>query len=215
VYLSLLQSGVKYTQSPWLTIALHTLSWGVPLWLVSFALAFRALGRDDFSASIGWCWISNPKQISWPNTMSPEWRVFFWQLVAGKGIEIISYVATPFLYIASKRVLQATNERILMSHSQLREALQEADRKLVLVPVVFLFGRIWGTLRLLLDFFVPALKVKSWFWLAILQGVGDSAQGWANCLLFCFFTKVLRRKIVGAILNCVKKQNDRLMEHIH
>lgn len=206
---------VNGTRAFWLLVILHTISWGIPFLLVFFALALRALGRDPFSASVGWCWIANAQQIQWPQNLSPEWKVFFWQIVAGKGIEIVSYIATPFLYISSKRELRSANERVLVYNSQLREALLEADRKLGLVPVVFLFIRIWGTFRLIMDFAFPSLNVADWFWLALLQGIGDSAQGWANCLLFCLFTRVIRKKISERVFRCTPAPIERVMDVIH
>jgi len=215
LYISISQApSLTRFRTRWLLFLFHAISWGLPLWLCTLAVTFHVLGGDTFSASVGWCWIGSARSIPWPSSLAPEWRVFFWQMVAGKGIEICSYIFTPFLYIASKRALHTANERVVVYNTQLREALIEADRKLILVPVVFLFGRFWGTFRLILDFAFPQLGVSTWFWLAILQGFGDSAQGWANCLLFCFFTKIIRTKIIRTLCCSLDKSDSRAMEVI-
>jgi len=47
------------------------------------------------------------------------------------------------------------------------------------------------------------------YWLAIVQGIADSAQGWMNCILFCITTRKIREKFmefVECCFCCRKKQ---------
>jgi len=183
----------------------HMVSWGVPLVIVCFAMGFGALGRDYYSGVVGWCWISDSKIIVWPSFPGTE-SAFFWKIVAGKGIELFTYIFTPIVYILSKRELdyQYYEQRLLLN-TTVRATLQDTDRKLVLIPIIFVGVRIWGSVR-----FVFAPSLEGLYWLAFIQGVGDSAQGWANCILFCIFTRKIREKFVNSFLAlfCNRKEED-------
>jgi len=171
----------------------HILCWGIPLFLVSFAMGFNALGFDEYSETVGWCWINSANKISWPDWEKPN-KVLFWKILVGKGIEILTYLITPVLYIVSKRILQydRSQQLLLNTTPRVRVTLQDTDRKLVLIPIVFLFFRIWGSVRFLTSIYCPGFLF--FYPIALMQGLGDSAQGWANCLLFCFFTTKIRQK---------------------
>jgi len=173
----------------------HLICWGLPLLSVSLAAGFNALGADQYFGKLGWCWIGPAEQITWPK-LPANYSQLFWQIVAGKAIEVISYILTPALYIASRNLLQAEhNQKTLLLQEYTKDALQEADRKLVLVPVIFILMRFWGTLRLFLNWSLPTAHVSKWFWLALLQGIGDSGQGCANCILFCILNQKIRNSI--------------------
>jgi len=185
----------------------HVLCWGFPLILVCFAMGFNALGFDFASGSMGWCWVSFAPYISWPPWPSAD-KSFFWKLIAGKGIEILTYIFTPIVYISSKRALHSkTNSQSIVNVS-VRTTLQDTDRKLVLIPIIFVCLRIWGTIRLLFGVYCP--KFMSIYALAILQSIGDSSQGWANCVLFCFFTKKIRDKIMHSLTHTTHSSDDNI-----
>jgi len=192
LYLTIKVKDIKTPQKTfWIFTIFHAVCWGVPLLSISWALMNNALGYDDsLKGNVGWCWIAASKSIRWPKI--PESQIF-WEFVSGKGLEILSYFLALFLYIASKRELSTANERFshLTLNVQFREAMAEADRKLILVPAIFILVRIWGTVRIILIDTVGQ-SIFQQFWLAVMQGIGDSAQGWANCILFCFFTKKIR-----------------------
>ena len=110
--------------------------------------------------------------------------------------------------------------------------IDQANRTLTFVPLVFICLRIWGTLRFLINTFDPNQELSEYFsWLAplqvlsvftvlqefqeysagfryinqlkrftyfncfIFQGIGDSSQGFANCVLFCLLSVRVRRRI--------------------
>jgi len=184
----------------------HILCWGVPLFLVSFAMGFNALGEDNYSETVGWCWINNANLISWPYWENKS-RAIFWKILVGKGIEFLSYIFTPIIYIISKRALQSDrlNQQLLLNTTaRVRATIQDTDRKLVLIPIVFLFFRIWGSVRWLTS--MPCPGFLNLYAMALMQGLGDSAQGWANCLLFCVFTTKIRLKFKDLFMDhCCKK----------
>jgi len=190
----------------------HMVSWGVPLMLVCFAMGFDALGVDNESGIVGWCWIAEMYYIQWPIFSNLNYTNLFWKLVAGKGIELFTYIFTPIVYILSKRQLDFVNydQRLLLNNS-VRTTLQDTDRKLVLIPLIFVGCRIWGSVRFLAAVWDRNVIVD-FYWLAFLQGIGDSAQGWANCFLFCIFTRKIRDKFVDKIQSifCCSSEDDKL-----
>ncbi|XP_067930308.1 uncharacterized protein [Watersipora subatra] len=65
-----------------------------------------------------------------------------------------------------------------------------AQKKLLYIPLVFILGSIWGTLRFLLDFEKSTERIGDY--IAILQGVGDSSQGFLNFMVIVIATPQLR-----------------------
>jgi hypothetical protein len=89
----------------------------------------------------------------------------------------------------------------LLPSKNVRKVINQIDKKLMLVPLVFILVRIWGTTRFLL---VSAGVIRmDIYWMVVLQGIGDSAQGFANFLLFCVFTKKVRNKYTGLVRRLV------------
>jgi len=73
--------------------------------------------------------------------------------------------------------------------------MSKADTKLALIPFIFICIRIWGTT----DFIMLAVRGEDpdLRWLKIMTGIGDSAQGLANGILFCLFTTKVRQKYLN------------------
>jgi G protein-coupled receptor 157 len=182
LYLSMLKSTKKRNFQP----LYHVISWGLPIVILVIALSFRALGADDFSRAVGWCWISD--KVEYP---------LFWSFFVGKAEEITSYFVTFLLYALTLWRLHRRVNAGLLPSKNVRKVITQVDKKLMLVPLVFIMVRIWGTTRFLL---VSAGLIRmDIYWMVVLQGVGDSAQGFANFLLFCVFTKKVRNKYTGLV----------------
>jgi len=188
----------KHTLAVKLIPLFHMVCWGIPLVIVCFSMAFGVLGS---TGAVDWCWINSYEHISWPR-FSPEDTVIFWKMIAGKGIELIACIFTTVTYIISKRKLDIQLEdydQRLYLNTNVRATLMDTDRKLVLIPLIFVGVRVWGSVRFLVQ---PYQDV---YWLALVQGVGDSAQGWMNCILFCITTRKIREKFVDSCF-CRKKE---------
>lgn len=182
LYLSMLKSTKKRN----FQYLYHIVSWGLPIVILIIALSFRALGADDFSRAVGWCWISD--QVEHP---------LFWSFFVGKSEEITSYIVTSLLYALTLWRLHRRVHAGLLPSKNVRKVINQVDKKLMLVPLVFILVRIWGTTRFLL---VSAGLIRmDIYWMVVLQGIGDSAQGFANFLLFCVFTKKVRNKYTGLV----------------
>jgi len=184
-----------------LITAFHIIAWGVPLGIVSLSMGFDVLGYDE-KTTVGWCWIVRSEYIYWP-PWPQESKAFFWELFAGKGVELLCYIFITIVYILSRRALAI--DRYLVYNRNIRETLHETDRKLVLIPIIFVFLRIWGTIRFLAGAYCKQFITN--YGLAVLQSLGDSSQGLANCLLFCIFTKLIREKIWIAVGNVFRRSN--------
>jgi len=188
----------------------HMVCWGIPLMVISFSMAFGAIGWDYYSGIVGWCWVSDIRLISWPTFDDYNSTVVFWKIIAGKGIELFTYIFTPLVYILSKRELDFENyDQRLLLNTSVRATLQDTDRKLVLIPIIFVGVRMWGTARFLFAAIIGP-SVDGIYWLAFMQGVGDSAQGWANCVLFCIFTRKIREKFIECLprVCCCRKKEE-------
>ena len=77
----------------------------------------------------------------------------------------------------------------------------EQEVKLVLVPVAFMFMRIWGVIRCILELYraLHHQKRSGLKFLVYMQAIGDPAQGWVNGIFFIILTKELRDRIFGAL----------------
>lgn len=182
LYFSMLKSTKKRN----FQYAYHIVSWGLPIVILIIALSFQALGADDFSRAVGWCWISGA--VDDP---------LFWSFFVGKAEEITSYIVTFLLYALTLWHLHRRVDAGLLPSKNVRKVINQIDKKLMLVPLVFILVRIWGTTRFLL---VSAGVIRmDIYWMVVLQGIGDSAQGFANFLLFCVFTKKVRNKYTGLV----------------
>ncbi|XP_052449406.1 G-protein coupled receptor 157 [Carassius gibelio] len=177
-----------------LVLYFHLISWGVPLAITVAALSLHKIGYDASEVSVGWCWVN----------IQAEDHVL-WMLLTGKIWEFIAYVTLPVLYILIKIHIHnahaALSEyRPILTSSPVSNSLSSmADRKLTLIPIIFIMLRIWSTVRfLLLLTDSPAGHNPV---LVTLHGIGNSFQGAANCIMFVLLTPSVRSRLV-AVLCC-------------
>ncbi|XP_005530507.1 PREDICTED: probable G-protein coupled receptor 157 isoform X2 [Pseudopodoces humilis] len=166
----------------------HAVSWGVPLAITVAAVALKKIGYDASNVSVGWCWVD----------LDAEDRLL-WMLLTGKVWEILAYVTLPVLYILIRkhinRARAALSEYrpILPGTPALRPRASIADTKLILIPVIFIFLRIWSTVRFILTLCgSPAVQNSL---LVVLHGIGNTFQGGANCILFVLCTRAVRARL--------------------
>ncbi|XP_053432253.1 G-protein coupled receptor 157 isoform X4 [Nycticebus coucang] len=122
----------------------HVVSWGVPLAITAAAVALKKIGYDASDVSVGWCWID----------LEAEDRVL-WMLLTGKLWEMLAYVMLPLLYLLVRKHINRAHAAL----SEYRPILSEAhrlpchssmaDKKLVLIPLIFICLRVWSTVRVL------------------------------------------------------------------
>ncbi|XP_037354845.1 G-protein coupled receptor 157 [Talpa occidentalis] len=187
LYLSIVRAaqGPRASHLLW---AFHIVSWGVPLAITAAAVALRKIGYDASDVSVGWCWID----------LRAEDRVL-WMLLTGKLWELLAYVLLPLLYLLIRkhisRAHQALSEYrpILSDAHRLQHHASVADKKLVLIPLIFICLRVWSTVRFVLTLCgSPAVRTPV---LVVLHGIGNTFQGGANCIMFVLCTQAVRTRL--------------------
>eukprot|EP00112_Aurelia_sp_Birch-Aquarium-sp1_P003840 Seg1433.1 transcript_id=Seg1433.1/GoldUCD/mRNA.D3Y31 product="G-protein coupled receptor 157" protein_id=Seg1433.1/GoldUCD/D3Y31 len=180
----------------------HVFNWSVGWVINAVAVSENKLGNTADEITAGWCWILHNHTIqgtgNHTNTEEKQKDTEkMWMLFDYKAIEIISYATILIIYLMLKFQLRR-EIRVRMS-SQCKKPTKAgvlkiakiADRKLILIPVIFILARMPGTVRFLL-FLTNNTAVKPGPGskaLLSLQGIGDSSQGLLNCIFFCFLQK--------------------------
>ena len=102
-------------------------------------------------------------------------------------------------------------------------AMIQLDQKLIFIPLIFIFLRIWGTLRFFIsflpschepcgDFLMVVNPCKQALYnpfLMVMQAIGDPGQGWGNALIFVVFHKTLAKRLCP----CIFFIGDRIKRH--
>lgn len=176
----------------------HMCGWGVPVVIVSIGASTNKLGNNGDQVTSGWCWVN--KNLPWNEQV-------LWMFLAGKLWEIMACLVIVLLYGLLKRSMtkKLTKKDGLFTRST-KEQAQKAERKLICVPLIFVILRSWGTIRfLLLIAKGPDYKSQVDDGLLVLQGIGDNAPGFANFLLFCFFTDKFLGRFHWWLRSCCAK----------
>ncbi|XP_029910724.1 G-protein coupled receptor 157 [Myripristis murdjan] len=196
LYVFIVRSNQRLADS--LVLFFHLVSWCVPLAITVAALCLNKIGYDASEVSVGWCWV----RIQAPDRV-------LWMLLTGKIWEFLAYLTLPVLYILIKRHIHRAHAalseyRPILASSPLSHSFTSmADRKLTLIPIIFIVLRIWSTVRfLLLLVDSPARQNPV---LVALHGIGNTSQGAANCIMFVLFTQPLRARLSAALCCCCHK----------
>ncbi|XP_038602547.1 G-protein coupled receptor 157 isoform X1 [Tachyglossus aculeatus] len=186
LYVTIVRSGLG--PGSWLLFCFHIVSWGVPLVITVAAVSLKKIGYDASDVSVGWCWID----------IEAEDRVL-WMLLTGKLWEILAYILLPLLYILIKKHIHGAHATlseyrpILAGPHPFQSRTSVADKKLILIPVIFICLRIWSTVRFILTLCgSPAVQTPV---LVVLHGIGNTFQGGANCIMFVLCTRVIRARL--------------------
>ncbi|KAK3581731.1 hypothetical protein CHS0354_015499, partial [Potamilus streckersoni] len=89
-----------------------------------------------------------------------------------------------------------------LSRRRLKEVMhdfRDEDTHFLYLWLVLWLLRAWGTIRFMLRLFNAGADIKP---LIILQSIGDSAQAFGNCILFCFLDKEVAMYIKQACIPC-------------
>jgi hypothetical protein len=196
--------GVSTRKLSSLQFPFHLICWGIPLVIVVVVASFRVEGFSNATNTGGWCWISDNAIVS----------PFFWELIGGKLVEWVSIAClVPACYTMRKKILRLQKARLLYESTSSSFAnglvervdpLEEYGWKMVLMPLLFAFCRLWGGIRIILRQFGVAsptwlyyMQVKCYLsigvGLILFQAAGDPSQGLLNCILFVFLSHKTRR----------------------
>ncbi|XP_055874517.1 G-protein coupled receptor 157-like [Biomphalaria glabrata] len=186
-----------------ISIVLPSICWAIPMVIAVTALGLDVLGYDHKLSQASWCWIN-------PETDYP----MMWMMVTGKAWELGACALTLILYTLAKVMLfrQAKKRSALVSRKN--RQMDEANTKLTFVPLVFIVIRIWGTIRFLIGSFAHEFGNSSVAdWIAIMQGTGDSAQGFANFIMYIFFTSKIRERLFKSCQWCHLERSHEHSDH--
>ncbi|KAK3547237.1 hypothetical protein QTP86_017820 [Hemibagrus guttatus] len=143
LYIFIVKSSQRLADS--LVLYFHLISWGVPLAITVAAVSLQKIGYDASEVSVGWCWISIEEDDH-----------VLWMLLTGKIWELLAYVILPVLYILIKRHIHKAHAalseyRPILACNGLSQSVSSmADRKLTLIPIIFIALRLWSTVRFVL-----------------------------------------------------------------
>ncbi|CAH1788907.1 unnamed protein product [Owenia fusiformis] len=199
LYIAIAREDVRHADK--LTPLFHVVCWILPAVVMVTALGMNVLGYDRNLKHASWCWIEPTLKTA-----------LFWQYMSGKAWEVLACIATALLYIATKIYLKRqmkNSAQLFAVDSQANKSRQQrfliANRKMTFVPVTFFLLRIWGTVRFLIGAHWNEVASKTWMvWIVPLQGIGDSAQGFANAILFIILTESIRLKM-KAMICCIRE----------
>ncbi|XP_064137293.1 G-protein coupled receptor 157 isoform X1 [Loxodonta africana] len=198
LYLSIVHAA-RGPQYDHLFCTFHVVSWGVPLAITVAAVSLKKIGYDASDVSVGWCWID----------LEAEDRAL-WMLLTGKLWELLAYVTLPVIYILIKKHINRAHAalseyRPILSDAHRRQRCTSvADKKLVLIPLIFICLRVWSTVRFILTLCgSPAVSTPV---LVVLHGIGNTFQGGANCIMFVFCTRTVRTRLFSLCCCCCSSQ---------
>ncbi|KAL3887316.1 hypothetical protein ACJMK2_027258 [Sinanodonta woodiana] len=182
------------TRSAVLNVLYHVLCWGTPGIITVIADASNVLGRNKKTSTAGavtWCWI---------NTNDTKWM-----LITGKGWEILCYILSLSILVLLKLKLYLSRRRL----KEFQQDFRDEDTHFLYIWLVLWLFRVWGTIRFILILICGDTNNKP---LIILQSIGDSAQAFGNCVLFCFLDKDVAKYIKKKCLPCkFSGEEDRLI----
>ncbi|KAL5491495.1 hypothetical protein EMCRGX_G016792 [Ephydatia muelleri] len=105
------------------------------------------------------------------------------------------------------------NGGTLQSLDQAKVAMiQQVDRKLLFIPIVFILLRIWGTLEFIFtEVYSKYFCTNSPAFLGVLsalrflQAIGDGGQGWSNAILYIFNSPKIRNLLLKDLTTCCSR----------
>lgn len=194
IYLYIALVKKRHDISEKLMVTFHVVNWCLPTVLVGAALYEKQLGTTKSESTAGWCWIRIGEDRE---------RAVIWMLICGKFWEILSYFINGILYYCiTLTIKKEVSERMHLMSTQSVQIAEQGRGKLVLVPVIFVVLRIWGTIRFIL--FASSAHSPTVFKdvMITLQLIGDNAQGIANFILFCVLTEKFKQQIIRVFGIC-------------
>lgn len=102
--------------------------------------------------------------------------------------------------------------------NRIQKAIARTDYKLLLIPIVFMLMRMWGTTRYFISMhgkntralFSPPLlylQVTNYYCTYMhcyFQALGDPLQGFGNAVLFILFSKVILKRMCAPVIMCFR-----------
>lgn len=159
----------------------HLISWGYP---ICFSMLMLVLNINYTNESdVPWCFLR-------PHTPT-DWKLLGYSL----PLIFCWFVTTVMYFLASSEISRGAH---FIPHSNVHKSheaeIRELQTKFHLIPLVFVLLRIWDVAYHLYYAWNPhAVPIGGWY--LNLMVIGDSSQGFFNCLIFIFLTRNIRDRI--------------------
>jgi Slime mold cyclic AMP receptor len=165
----------------------HILGWGCPTIFCILLCIIRPdiIGERDLEAA--WCFISK---------RYPVWRLFAIYVPL-----VVCWILSGVWYFLSQRRLRRLAGLLSRTHGGISDRkirdLQEVQQKLIAIPLLFVFLRMWGAAYRLVEFIkgpdaTDTSAMDGFNWLRVMTALGDPAQGFANFVVFVLLTREVR-----------------------
>ncbi|XP_011404325.1 PREDICTED: probable G-protein coupled receptor 157 [Amphimedon queenslandica] len=179
----------------------YLICYGLPLLIVVWFLPTGKLGYAPVGGS-GWCSFvidSNPTE-KLDSSKKLDSRDIITLFFGNSLWMYVSFIIIPFICISLLVYLRLkTKKKEISNQDKLRMNMIEV--KLLAVPIIFVFLRIWSELLGIITVYSNNKSCTLVTILLVLGGIGDSGQGFFNALIFC----LLNAKVRSAYFKCIKK----------
>jgi len=116
---------------------------------------------------------------------------------------ILPQVSIPQNSVSTQISINDESQRPSESGPSLQERKQddshEVFHRLMFIPLVFICLRVWGSINRIYEMKNGGLSVAAW--LDYAQTIGDTSQGWVNCIFFVMMSKRVRERYKTAVTN--------------
>ena len=169
---------------------------GIPLFISLAAFWFGWFGPGQ-TVTIGWCFIRDFSSNHLSNESSISNSAPY-EFLAGKVWDILTFFIITLIYllIITRCFLKRRDKPIWRN-------IGESDIKLFLIPIAFVFLRVWGEIHLLMTVIDPK---NMYPYLLYPQAVFEPGQGWLNAIIYILLTRNVRRRIFRCF-TCKRRQN--------
>ncbi|KAI6661136.1 G-protein coupled receptor [Oopsacas minuta] len=185
------------------------ISWLVPSVIIAYLIVYDYLGYSCISveknSTIGaevdvssiWCTIAYAKVLNRDSRILINVLAFDVWLFMG-------YLILPIIFILVKIAMKKQASRLSTLYEQCLKSSREIDVKLLLIPLAFILINVWSTVRDILFF----LQHKNdYYWLVVLQSVGDCSQGLVIFVIYFLMTRYVRQAMRKKCCSCRKESN--------
>ena len=164
----------------WLALILGC---GIPVFITLAAFWFGWFG-PGLSVTIGWCFI---RDFSIKDGSDDIYYSAPFEFLAGKLWDILTFCIITFIYLLIiARCFRKRHDKPIWGN------IGESEVKLFLIPIGFVFLRIWGEIHLLVTVIDPSRVYPV---LLYPQAVFEPGQGWLNAIIYILLTKNVRSRI--------------------
>ena len=158
----------------------------IPFLITSLAFWFGWFGPGE-TITIGLCFI---RDISYDDSENIEKSAIYEFLTAKLwDISTVIIIGSVYTFIIFRCLWKRQGKHCLKN-------IGGKDIKICIIPIAFIFIRIWGDIHFAWTIMFPTSILPSP--LLYLQAILEPSQGWANAVIYIFYTQKVRSRILQA-----------------